>query len=256
MKVYTIKRIGVHDGYYKDRDLRKELVGHTVIPLIRTRDGAYMMPTGNPKEKPDVHLRDEDETKDMGKGRPVQVLAVSGSYYGNFAIPDMEVEQTKFYEVFLTIKDTETGVVIDEDVEPDEMTSILQQIKALTKRVEALSGSADLPDVPLKPFKKDPVAKTRTVVGEATTFVQKGSDGTLIVEDDSAMPKNAPESGFYEVGGDGEPDPANPAEGEPPFAPVSNEAKQEKFDHAEAIAAEKKAKVVAPVKAKAVHKKR
>jgi hypothetical protein len=221
-KKYTIRKIGVHDGYYKaDPSLAKKMIGMEVIPVVE--NGRTLL-----------HYRDEDETKIVRKGQEPIVLFVEGTYYGEFSIPELHVVRTRLSEVYLTVIDATTGKAEDslDETKKDAVEAIEKELERLAALLEDVKHG--------KPSKHTSIAEV------AATLIAADDKGTLVVEDDSKLPKNAIKPGFYQTDEDGNPDPSKPGE-EPAFAPVAEEAKQEKFDRAEAVAEEKRLEKLAVV---------
>ncbi len=226
MKTYKIKKIGVHDGY---KSMERELKGLVVVPLL-----------GGP------HFREDDEEVVLRKGATPTVTKLGGTYYGEFSIPELQIQQTHFSEVYLTISDTDKP---DEQEEDGENKKLIADIDA--QIAELLRKRSDIPGAEVvvteklinRPvetkIKQTSMAEAAKTLGEAKKITEKTGIGYLVVEDDSDMPKDAPESGWKKTDKDGEPILDQPGE-EPAFAPVPEEAKQAKFDRAEEVAEAKK----------------
>ncbi len=209
-KKYIIKKLGKHDGYYKaDPSLAKKMEGMEVVPVGK------------------LSFREEAETRIERKGQPAVVIFEEGTYHGYFVIPELHVESTMLSEVYLTVIDGDTGKPEPGDTKKDALEAIEKEIERLSGLLADIRGQ-----ITNKPT-------TSTIAETAATLIATDSKGTLIVEDDSKLPKTAVTPGFYKVDEDGNPDPSKPGE-EPAFAPVSDADKQAKFDRAEAVAEEKR----------------
>lgn len=214
MKTYRIKKIGVHDGY---KSMEKELKGLAVVPLL---DGP--------------HLREKDEEVVLRKGAAPTIVKFGGTYFGEFSIPELQVQQTHFAEVYLTVSDTDRPDVPEEDVEEKQRVAAIDAkiAKLLKERGELDTDAAD-------PLGGAEAITVTASLGAAKTVTEKTGIGYLVVEDDSEMPKNVPESGWKKLDKNGEPMLDQPGDA-PALPPVSAEEKQAKFDRAEETAEEKR----------------
>lgn len=219
MKAYKIKKFGPHDGY---KSMEKDLIGLTVIPVDK-----------EPK------YREEDETAVLRKGAPPVVTKLAGTYYGEFAIPELQILRTKLDEVYLVGE----GDEVENEPKKAAIADIEAEISKLMKKLAEVKGGEP---VTTKPVTHKIIATTE----EPKPLVATGSMGVMIVEDDSELRKDAVKSGFYKTDEDGIPDPDKPGE-EPTFAPVPEEEKQVKFDKADEVARQKaEAKVAEEMKDK------